>query len=366
MGITGLLPILKSTLKKTHIKKFKNKKIGIDGYAWLYQILNSVAEELYLNTPTVRHIKMFENKLKSLIHHGIIPIVIFDGDFLSPKEKTNIERKERKEKYKEEVEMWINKNNWAKAREIMKRCVSVTRNIIHEMTTLLKNIEIEYFIAPYEADAQLCYLENIGYIDCIMTEDSDMIPFGCKNILFKFDNSYVDHYTIDCLEKAKDKIFKEFIQDICILSGCDYADSIPGIGVLTAHKFVSKGKEIENVVKLIGIKKTIPENYIENFKKAKITFNHQIVYDPITNKRRHLKPIEIHQEFLGTLENVEYSYEIKEIEGSLIKTNEPRIITVERHFKPVKDKEITLKDISVRKKEKKIDENLYSPYFKNE
>lgn len=362
MGITGLLPILKPTLTNIHIKKFKDKKVGIDGYAWMYQILNSVAEELYLNCPTTRHITMFETKLKNLTKHGVIPIVIFDGDLLNPKEKTNLGRKLRKEKYKEEVEYWISKNNYSKAREIMKRCVSVSRKIIHEITILLKNINIEYIIAPYEADAQLCYLENIGYIDCIMTDDSDMIPFGCKNILFKFDNTKVDHYTINCLEKAKDAVFKEFIQDICILSGCDYADSIPGIGVLTAHKLVTKGRTLENILNLIKIKKTVPDDYIEKFNKAKITFNHQIVYDPLTNTRRHLTPLEIHYDYLGTLEDVEYFYEVP-CEDNLL--TEKRKIIVDRHLKPIKEEDITLKDIQVVKKDVKTDNNLYSPYFKD-
>ena len=363
MGITGLLPIIKPTLKKIHIKKFKDKKIGIDGYAWLYQILNSVAEELYLNTPTTRHLKMFENKIRHLTSNGVIPIVILDGDFLVSKEKTNLERKLRKEKYKEEVEMLIAKNNWKKAKELMKRCVSVSRKVICDLTILLKNLKIEYIIAPYEADAQLCYLESIGYIDCIMTEDSDMIPFGCKNILFKFDNSYVEHYTIECLEKAKDKFFKNYIQDICILSGCDYADSIPGIGVLTAYKYLIKGKSIENVIKLIQVKKTVPETYIENFNKAKLTFNHQVIYDPINKKRKHLKPLEQHQDFLGSLDDVEYFYEMEEQKDSLSQLIEPKRIIISRHYKPVTTEEIILKDIKVTKKNSKTDDNLYSPYF---
>lgn len=35
-------------------------------------------------------------------------------------------------------------------------------------------------VAPYEADAQLCFLEREGYVDGIITEDSDLLVFGCK------------------------------------------------------------------------------------------------------------------------------------------------------------------------------------------
>jgi exonuclease-1 len=37
-------------------------------------------------------------------------------------------------------------------------------------------------VAPYEADAQLCFLEREGYVDGIITEDSDLLVFGCKQV----------------------------------------------------------------------------------------------------------------------------------------------------------------------------------------
>ena len=35
---------------------------------------------------------------------------------------------------------------------------------------------------------ELAYLNQIGYIDLIITEDSDLIVFGAKTIFYKFDN----------------------------------------------------------------------------------------------------------------------------------------------------------------------------------
>lgn len=39
-------------------------------------------------------------------------------------------------------------------------------------------------VAPYEADAQLCFLEREGYVDGIITEDSDLLVFGCRQVRF--------------------------------------------------------------------------------------------------------------------------------------------------------------------------------------
>lgn len=44
-------------------------------------------------------------------------------------------------------------------------------------------------MAPYEADAQLAYLEKNNIIDGVITEDSDLLVFGCKTVLFKLDEA---------------------------------------------------------------------------------------------------------------------------------------------------------------------------------
>lgn len=42
----------------------------------------------------------------------------------------------------------------------------------------------------------------------------------------------------------------EFV-DLCILCGCDYCDSIDGIGSITAYKLILKHRSIENVLKFM-------------------------------------------------------------------------------------------------------------------
>ncbi len=44
-------------------------------------------------------------------------------------------------------------------------------------------------MAPYEADSQLTYLQNKGIVDLVITEDSDLLVFGCERVLFKLDDS---------------------------------------------------------------------------------------------------------------------------------------------------------------------------------
>lgn len=51
---------------------------------------------------------------------------------------------------------------------------------------VLRSENIEYVVAPYEADAQLAYLcsleEEKGGIVSVITEDSDLIAYGCQAV----------------------------------------------------------------------------------------------------------------------------------------------------------------------------------------
>ena len=66
----------------------------------------------------------------------------------------------------------------------------------------LKAENIDFVVAPYEADAQLAYLEQAGLIEGIVTEDSDLLVYGCKTVLFKLDADGA------CMEIKRDDIPK--------------------------------------------------------------------------------------------------------------------------------------------------------------
>ena len=39
-------------------------------------------------------------------------------------------------------------------------------------------------MAPYEADAQMTFLAVSQQVDAVITEDSDLIPFGCPRVSY--------------------------------------------------------------------------------------------------------------------------------------------------------------------------------------
>ncbi|KAF5804377.1 putative exodeoxyribonuclease I [Helianthus annuus] len=50
---------------------------------------------------------------------------------------------------------------------------------------VLKKENISCVVAPYEADAQMTFLAISKHVDAVITEDSDLIPFGCPTRKFK-------------------------------------------------------------------------------------------------------------------------------------------------------------------------------------
>lgn len=93
------------------------------------------------------------------------------------------------------------------ARDCYTKCLDITPEMAFQLikvswnaTTLtdyaneqaLRAEGVEYVVAPYEADAQLCFLEREGYVDGIITEDSDLLVFGCRQVRVIFTAIVVD------------------------------------------------------------------------------------------------------------------------------------------------------------------------------
>lgn len=47
---------------------------------------------------------------------------------------------------------------------------------------VLKQENVSYVVAPYEADAQMTFLAISKQVEAVITEDSDLIPFGCPRV----------------------------------------------------------------------------------------------------------------------------------------------------------------------------------------
>ncbi|KAJ1037206.1 hypothetical protein NDA14_005283 [Ustilago hordei] len=160
MGIQGLLPLLKDASLPIHISSYSGRTLGIDTYVWLHRGAYGCAREIVLGDPNPRYISYALSRIES-------------------KRSENLARAQQLEA----------EGNLQQARDLYAKCVDITPEMAYQLIKVLKEQAIPYLVAPYEADAQLAYLEKCGAIDAVLMEDSDLLVFGCNTVLFKLDQA---------------------------------------------------------------------------------------------------------------------------------------------------------------------------------
>jgi exonuclease 1 len=81
------------------------------------------------------------------------------------------------------------------------------------------------------------------------------------------------------LGEVEELNFRNFTDDMllacCIVSGCDYLESIKGIGFKKAHKLVMEcGDDISKILKMVRRegRLSVPLDYEKTYEKALLTF----------------------------------------------------------------------------------------------
>lgn len=284
------------------MKEFSGQIAAVDTYCWLHKGAFSCAERLVKGEKTDAYVSYCMKMADLLLECGVRPILVFDGRHLPSKKGTEKKRREQREINRQKAKQFLIEGKIQQARECYQRAVDVTSTMAHEVIVECRRRGIDYIVAPYEADAQLAYLAQCKLADIVITEDSDLILFGCEKVLFKMDRAgfgqlYEKSRLGECFGQLADRFTHDKFRQMCILSGCDYLPSLPGIGLGKASKFF---KLITNP----NIRATLPklpsylkmpalcvdEQYVEDFLKAENTFRHQLVFCPIRNELVPLSP----------------------------------------------------------------------------
>ncbi|KAJ2547743.1 Rad2 nuclease, partial [Coemansia sp. RSA 1933] len=294
MGISGLLPLLREAQRKGHIKEFSGQTVGVDSYIWLYRGAFACASDLAMGKATTKYVTFFMNRAHMLRHYGVEPYFVFDGGPLPSKRETELERQRNRElRRKQGIDLW-NKGRRKEAFEMFQKCVEATPQMAYAVVEQLRAQGFRYVIAPYEADAQLAFLESRGFISAAISEDSDLIVFGCKNIIFKMDQ-YGDATIFDRTRLDRAKAIKisgwdtRKFRQMCILSGCDYAASVPRVGLKTAYQYTARSTDIRMAIGLMRADGLgVPDGYEDDAVRADLTFLYQRVYDPYSKTMAHV------------------------------------------------------------------------------
>lgn len=74
------------------------------------------------------------------------------------------ERHKNREKNKKKFEKYKQAGNQKKAVKKFSESLDITPAMAHSLIQVLKKLNVEFYVAPYEADAELAYLWRIGYV----------------------------------------------------------------------------------------------------------------------------------------------------------------------------------------------------------
>ncbi|CAI5717214.1 unnamed protein product [Hyaloperonospora brassicae] len=310
MGVRGLLPALKSVTDQVHVSKYAGKTVGVDASGWLYKGAYSCPVDLVFGRPTDAYLNYAMQQLHQLRAHDITPILVFDGAPLPAKAQEHAARSRSRAEWRQKAEKLLEEQNKhpESSRALFTACaraVAVTNEMVRTLMTVLQNMDVRFYVAPYEADAQLAFLSKHKIVDLVISDDSDCVPYGVKTVLFKLGaTGWGSELRRRSLIANEDLSFngwtEEMFIQLCVLAGCDYCPSIHGIGIVTAYKLVSQCKTPAEVLKALQQKaeRLVPDDFAEQFYSAILTYRHQLVFDPRDAKLKMLNPLDVSMDIL--------------------------------------------------------------------
>jgi flap endonuclease-1 len=295
MGIKDLYKVICDTVpgavKEDEIKNYFGRKIAIDASMSLYQFLISIRGADGATTLTdsageaTSHILgMFYRTIRMLVN-GIKPCYVFDGKPPTLKTGELARRSKRAKEAKEEFAAAKEEGDADEAAKQAKRTTRVSKEQADEVKRLMCLMGVPVVEAPCEAEAQCAALARAGLVWAVGTEDMDALTFGAP-ILLRHLN-YAESRKEPILEIHLDRLLAglgftmdQFV-DLSILLGCDYMDTIRGIGRVRALELMQRHRSMEQVLKTVDrTKHPVPESF--PYEEVREMFRRPEIADPAT------------------------------------------------------------------------------------
>ena len=132
-------------------------------------------------------------------------------------------------------------------KKLRQQIVSITTEDITVIEELCVSLSIPFYMARQEAESFASYLCNTNQVDMVVTEDTDVLAYGChhwlSNIAHDGSCLYVSYNHV--LEQMN-LTMPQFI-DFCILCGTDYNETLKGIGPISAYKNIQEYNTIQGL-----------------------------------------------------------------------------------------------------------------------
>jgi flap endonuclease-1 len=270
-------------IREVELKSLHGRKIAIDASMAIYQFLIAVrtggagnAATMLTNADgeTTSHIQGMFNRTIRFLSEGLKPVFVFDGKPPQFKSGELQKRREKREKAQVSLVKAQEEGNVEEQDKHSKRLVRAGTKENQECQKLLQLMGVPVVLAPCEAEAQAASLAKAGLVYATGTEDMDALTFATPVLVRKMTFANNSKSMVQTISYAKaveglGLTHAQFV-DLCILLGCDYTDSIKGVGPKTALKLIREHGSIEKILETIDRKKYgIPDGWEPNKKKEK-------------------------------------------------------------------------------------------------
>eukprot|EP00751_Fragilariopsis_kerguelensis_P001154 CAMPEP_0170811226 /NCGR_PEP_ID=MMETSP0733-20121128/35138_1 /TAXON_ID=186038 /ORGANISM="Fragilariopsis kerguelensis, Strain L26-C5" /LENGTH=393 /DNA_ID=CAMNT_0011167355 /DNA_START=116 /DNA_END=1298 /DNA_ORIENTATION=+ len=289
MGIKGLAKLLSDEapdcIREVDFKSLHGRKVAIDASMAIYQFLIAVRsggpnQQAVMLTnsdgETTSHIQGLFNRTNRFLTEGMKPVFVFDGKAPSMKSGELAKRREKRKKAEEELKKAVDDENVEEMDKHSKRLARAGRKENEDCKRLLQLMGVPVIVAPMEAEAECAALCKAGLVYATGTEDMDALTFATPILIRKltFANQTAKGAKIQQMNYKKAieglNLTHEQFVDLCILLGCDYCDTIRGIGPKTALKLIRQHGSIEKIITSLkgavnkdGVQKyVVPKNWI--------------------------------------------------------------------------------------------------------
>uniref|UniRef100_A0A7E4W7Y1 Exonuclease 1 n=1 Tax=Panagrellus redivivus TaxID=6233 RepID=A0A7E4W7Y1_PANRE len=297
MGIKTLLPSLKRAFSPGSIEAFANKTIGVDISCILHRAFSGCAQEVARNETSDFYITFVRRYIDLLLRYNCHVILVYDGQPLPSKRGTNASRTSRRESNLQKAEALVLQGNSNEAYKYFQSATSITSVVVeHTIAEFSKIPNVDILVAPYEADAQLAYLMKHNIADAVVTDDSDLILFGCSTLIYKlnWNTGSCEVYELSKLPLCfsgymRRKFSFDTFRYLCIIMGCDYFPGISKVGFKKGVEFFDCNRGT-NLVKMLKqdlnakFSAGITDEDVQGFLTANFTFLYQVVYCPLSKK----------------------------------------------------------------------------------
>lgn len=130
-----------------------------------------------------------------------------------------------------------------------KKGIGIKDKYIIKLKELFNVLKVSYIHIQEEADIVCKYLVTQGYVDGCVSDDMDLLAYGCPILIqnLNFTTSHVNLFDLEELLKIM-QLTKSELLDLCICSGTDFNNKLINIKCKEIYTYITKYKTIENII----------------------------------------------------------------------------------------------------------------------